>query len=73
LVTDLVMPGMNGHRLSELRLQARPATRVLYVSGYTANMLTNDLHLDEGKALLVKPYTRSSLLNAVRDVLSGSR
>jgi CheY-like chemotaxis protein len=71
LVTDLVMPGMNGQRLSELLTQARPATRVLCVSGYTANMLAQGLQLDGARALLVKPYTRSSLLTAIREVLSG--
>jgi two-component system, cell cycle sensor histidine kinase and response regulator CckA len=70
LVTDLVMPGMGGQQLSEVLTQARPATRVLYVSGYTANMLAKELHRDATKALLLKPYTRRSLLTAVREALS---
>jgi hypothetical protein len=40
------------------------------VSGYTANMLAKDLEADESKALLLKPYTRRSLLSAVRESLS---
>jgi two-component system cell cycle sensor histidine kinase/response regulator CckA len=70
LVADVVMPGMSGRQLSEALARARPRTRVLYVSGYTAKMLAQDLQVDDRKALLVKPYARSSLLTAVRAVLS---
>jgi len=70
LVTDLVMPGMSGRQLSEVLTRAHPTTRVLYVSGYTANMLAQDLHLDDTKSLLAKPYTRCAFLTAVRELLS---
>ena len=70
LVTDLIMPGISGQQLGKVLTQARPTAGVLYVSGYAANMLAKDLQVNDTKALLLKPYSRRSLLTAVREALS---
>jgi len=71
LVTDVVMPGVSGQQLAESLAQTRPETRVLYVSGYTADMLAQQRGDDDRIALLAKPYNRSSLLSAVRESLES--
>ncbi len=71
LVTDVVMPGMNGKELSERLVAVRPGLRFLFVSGYTANIIAERGVLDEGVKLLAKPFTLASLAAAVREVLDG--
>jgi PAS domain S-box-containing protein len=71
LVTDVVMPGMNGRELLEQVRGVRPAIRALFISGYTSDVIgRTGAHL-EGARLLEKPFGRESLLRAVRDALSG--
>ncbi len=65
IVTDLVMPGMSGRELVQ-RLRAEgAAARVLYMSGYTAGLLGPRAELQEGEALLEKPFTQAMLLQTV--------
>ena len=69
LLTDVVMPGLSGPQLAqELRI-ARPGMRVLFMSGYTDEALGRHGVLEEGIALLEKPFTRGSLLRKLREVL----
>jgi DNA-binding response OmpR family regulator len=70
LVTDTVMPAMNGHQLARRLLQVRPALRVLYVSGYTDDALLKKQVLESGQPFLQKPFTSDHLLGKVREVLS---
>jgi two-component system cell cycle sensor histidine kinase/response regulator CckA len=69
LLTDVVMPGMNGRVLSEHLLQLQPGIRVLYMSGYTDSFIAGHGVLDPGTHLLHKPFTEEVLIRKVREVL----
>jgi two-component system cell cycle sensor histidine kinase/response regulator CckA len=71
LVSDVVMPGMLGKELAERLVDARPDTRVLYMSGYAQPVLASQGTLDPGVVLLEKPFTAAALLTAVRRRLDG--
>jgi two-component system cell cycle sensor histidine kinase/response regulator CckA len=68
LLTDVVMPGINGRVLAELILSTRSETKVLYVSGYTNNIVTSGT-LDARSAFLQKPFGRAELATKVRELL----
>ena len=69
LMTDVVMPGMNGRELANRLASIHPETRVLFTSGYTDNAIVHHGVLDEGVAFVGKPYSPSSLAKKVRDVI----
>ena len=69
LVTDVIMPGMDGKRLADALAAATPGLRILFVSGYTANVLARHGVLNERTDFLEKPFARGSLLRRVRAVL----
>jgi len=69
LMTDVVMPGMNGRILAERMTSSRPGIKVLYMSGYTDDAIVNHGVLNSGIALLQKPFTKESLSSKVREVL----
>jgi two-component system, cell cycle sensor histidine kinase and response regulator CckA len=69
LITDVVMPGMNGRELA-LRLNALdPCMKTLFMSGYTAEIIDKDGKLDNGFSFLQKPFTAKDLSTAVRSLL----
>ncbi len=69
LLTDVVMPGMSGRELARRILEARPDTRVLFVSGYYEKAGSRPSESGPDEALLAKPFTPQSLGSAVRNVL----
>jgi len=69
LLTDVIMPGMNGRELANKVSPTRPDMRVLYMSGYTENHIGHNGTLDEGITLLQKPFTLPALKAKVREML----
>jgi PAS domain S-box-containing protein len=69
LLTDVIMPGINGRELADKVAPTRPDMRVLYMSGYTENHIGHNGTLDEGITLLQKPFTLPALKAKVREML----
>ncbi|HXJ07134.1 MAG TPA: PAS domain S-box protein [Candidatus Acidoferrum sp.] len=73
LLTDVVMPGMNGRVLAEHMLLRQPKMKVLYMSGYTDSFIAGHGVLDPGTHLLHKPFIEEVLIRKVREVLDGGK
>jgi two-component system, cell cycle sensor histidine kinase and response regulator CckA len=71
LVTDVVMPGLDGRATAEALRRRHPELRVLYVSGHTEEVISKRGVLEPGIEFLPKPFTTSSLLARVRSVLDA--
>jgi PAS domain S-box-containing protein len=69
LLTDVVLPGMNGKELSERLKALRPDLKVLFTSGYTADVIAHRGVLDHGLSFLHKPYDLHELAAKVREML----
>jgi two-component system cell cycle sensor histidine kinase/response regulator CckA len=71
LLTDVVMPGMNGPELAKEIKKIHPETRILFVSGYTSDFIAHRGVLEAGVSLLTKPFTRSGLTQKVREMFNA--
>ncbi|MBI5710927.1 MAG: response regulator [Candidatus Eisenbacteria bacterium] len=71
LVTDVVMPGISGLDLAKQLAGSRPGLRVLYLSGYTGDLVEQQGVLEPGSAFLQKPFTPDALLRKVRELLDA--
>jgi two-component system cell cycle sensor histidine kinase/response regulator CckA len=71
LLTDVVMPGMNGRELSARLCAVRPQVKVLFTSGYGGDVVARCGVLEDGVVLLEKPYSLSTLAGHVRRALAG--
>ena len=72
LITDVIMPGMNGRVLAERVTALLPNIRVLFVSGYTENSSCDRGVLKNGIEFLAKPYSLEQLSRRVREVLDAA-
>ncbi len=72
LLTDVIMPGMNGRELAQRISEIRPNVKVLYMSGYTENVIGHGGMLEPGVLLLQKPFNLRDLKSKVREVLDAT-
>ena len=72
LLTDVVMPGMNGRALAEQLQPLRPETKVIYMSGYSDDLISQNGMLDAGIAYVAKPFAGAALAAKVREVLDAA-
>src|SRR5580693_43962 len=73
LLTDVIMPGMNGRELAQRISEIRPNVKVVYMSGYTENVIGHNGMLDVGVRLLQKPFNLRDLKSMVREVLDATQ
>jgi len=69
LLTDVVMPGLNGRELATRLADLRPDARVIFMSGYTDDAVTRHGVLEPGSAYVQKPFTPDAIARKVREVL----
>jgi NO-binding membrane sensor protein with MHYT domain/nitrogen-specific signal transduction histidine kinase/CheY-like chemotaxis protein len=73
VLTDVIMPGrLNGKALAEEIQRLWPDTRIVFMSGYSENMLMRDGRLDSGVMLLAKPYVKADLARVIRNALTAN-
>ncbi|MDZ7721675.1 MAG: PAS domain S-box protein [candidate division KSB1 bacterium] len=72
LLTDVVMPGMDGRQLAKRITVAKPGVEVLFMSGYTSDVISRRGVIDEGMHFMSKPFTRDDLARKVRELLDAS-
>ena len=70
MITDVVLPEMNGLELSMKVKDLKPGTEVLFMSGYTANVIVHKGILEEGVNFIAKPFTARELGQKVRTILN---
>ena len=73
VLTDVVMPGMNGRRMFEAIHELRPSSQVMYMSGYDADVLAPQGILASSRRLLKKPFTAADLLRTVAEALRAGK
>jgi len=72
LVTDVGLPGgMNGRQLADAARAIRPDLKVLYITGYAEGVLTGEGALDDGMAVLTKPFSVDGLARRIREMIAG--
>ena len=73
LLTDVIMPEMNGKELFNILVERHPGLKVLYMSGYTDNTITSGGMLDKGVIFIQKPFNVQTLAVKVREMLDKSQ
>jgi two-component system, cell cycle sensor histidine kinase and response regulator CckA len=71
LITDILMPFMNGRDLANRISSIKPGIKVLFISAYTAEILTQNNMCPEGAELIKKPFTKAYLLERIERVWAG--
>jgi CheY-like chemotaxis protein len=70
LVTDVIMPEINGRQLADRLLSVRPGLKCLFMSGYTADVIAHHGVLDKGVLFIQKPFSMKALADKVREALN---
>lgn len=73
LLTDVVLPGINGKQVTERLKAMRPSLKVLFMSGYSSDVIAHRGVLDSGVAYIPKPFSPGGLTNKIREVLADDR
>ena len=73
IITDVIMPEMNGRDLSKKLLRLNPDLKCLFMSGYTANVIAHHGVLDTGVQFINKPFSTQDLATKVREVLDEAK
>jgi two-component system cell cycle sensor histidine kinase/response regulator CckA len=71
LLTDVIMPGMNGKEVADQLAALRPGLKVLFMSGYSGEVIAHHGVLEAGVAYLPKPFTPDMLSAKVREMLAS--
>src|SRR6185312_12707338 len=71
MLTDVVMPGMNGRALADMIRQSRPTVKTLFMTGYSRNAIVHQGRLDAGVSLIQKPFSQASLAARIRSLLDA--
>ena len=71
LMTDVIMPAMNGRDLALMLMSRHTGLKILFMSGYTADVIAHHGVLDEGVHFLQKPFSINKLAEKVREVLDS--
>ena len=69
LISDIIMPGMNGRELAESILNESSKMQVLYISGYTDDIIATQGVLDKGLSFLAKPFSIFDIASKIRSIL----
>ncbi|MCA1792897.1 MAG: response regulator [Desulfobacteraceae bacterium] len=72
VITDVVMPGMNGRDLAAQLTQLYPDLKVLFMSGYTANVIAHHGVLDPGVHFMQKPFSMDDIAAKVQEVMNDA-
>lgn len=73
LLTDVIMPGMDGVQLAQALCKERPDLNVVFMSGYTADVIVQRGVTDKSAPFLSKPFSRDDLARKLREVLDAKR
>jgi DNA-binding NtrC family response regulator len=72
LISDVVMPQMNGPELYERIIEQMPGLKVLFMSGYTSAVVAHGGHLQEEANFISKPFTTEAFIRKVSEVMAGN-
>ena len=72
ILTDIVMPGMNGRSLVEALVARRPGIKALYMSGYSDDVISHQGLVEDGIPFISKPFRPSELASKVRSLLGAA-
>jgi DNA-binding response OmpR family regulator len=72
LISDVILPHVNGRKLAEIGRTSRPTLKVLFVTGYAENAMVRADFLDEGMDMLTKPFALDTLAARVHAMLKDS-